>query len=920
MSPPAGATYGKKSSKRSIPPVASTSTPSISAESGSKSSGGNSRPRKRRRLSVEVTIVSSNPNGIKDEPRPSSSRGRSHKPESQPAPATPHNPLTRDLSQIFDQAALSFPAPSTPTKRTSRMLGRSHTDSTINSARSISPLSTHHNPVRPTSSLGAISPSSTSSVKATPSASTPTLVPPHDASYANIATSAAVAPSSTPGPSTLRTYAGASRSFLVSMPLNGGLDSLNGDGDEARPSYATLRHDYGIDNSDDPEMNMSPVASTRSSASVTPLSLTPVKKSISHNNGHSSARKPRSYHLPEPRRQPEPEPLPSGMMNPLKSITELRSKGENRRFLDDMGYLFEGLDPSGPIGLRRATALEITTKLCDPVFAKKANAADFYARTWQAMSRSGAGRGEDKACFFLLNWDLASRFAAGEDALVPSLFSLLNSIQHNFNESQSSSNNEDLLALIDANAPEAELRRSKVSKTSKGTLSKKDKSTIVNIRDTVRFKSRLFPSDTPLSTNLLVTHALCALPSGTLPAARAAILPVVCHNMLAPLCSKQANPPSSDVTLCLLELHNTLRLLDAFFLGQWADSDQPLDAQKTRLGDLDVSNSMDHENDKTDTSESVRQAALDSGLAADLLAFEVYLEMPSTRVGDAKLGLCRSSLNVILLTFLLYYRFCVCDVVLHRTAETALRLLVTLTHADSSWCEAVLAHPFTIGFIVREIARGERSMRDADRLEKRRNIEPAKKEADDVGDWQFARVVGGVDINNENGPEPLDRLCLALGLLTNLTQSIRTITDVLRKTRLSPSSGGAFDVLIDLYVYLLSDTAQSAGKVEPALLADKPLIAVSDKSVSSAAFLCGHLAVLLGLLMRGSAASQEEILSILLRKTGTSRLVCVTTLAKHAQVFADFFDKAGAADNGGVGSFGQSTDIVDTISYIQRLR
>ena len=41
------------------------------------------------------------------------------------------------------------------------------------------------------------------------------------------------------------------------------------------------------------------------------------------------------------------------MMNDLKSISELRSKGEARRFMDDVGYLFEGLDPDGAIGVRR---------------------------------------------------------------------------------------------------------------------------------------------------------------------------------------------------------------------------------------------------------------------------------------------------------------------------------------------------------------------------------------------------------------------------------------------------------------------------------------------------------------------------------------------------------------------------------------
>ena len=46
-------------------------------------------------------------------------------------------------------------------------------------------------------------------------------------------------------------------------------------------------------------------------------------------------------------------------MNDLKSISELRSKGEFRRFLDDMGYLFEGLDPQVAVNVRRGRCVKL---------------------------------------------------------------------------------------------------------------------------------------------------------------------------------------------------------------------------------------------------------------------------------------------------------------------------------------------------------------------------------------------------------------------------------------------------------------------------------------------------------------------------------------------------------------------------------
>lgn len=41
------------------------------------------------------------------------------------------------------------------------------------------------------------------------------------------------------------------------------------------------------------------------------------------------------------------------------------------------------------------SALQITTKLCDAEFVRKAKAVDFFSRTWDAFLDAGAGKGED---------------------------------------------------------------------------------------------------------------------------------------------------------------------------------------------------------------------------------------------------------------------------------------------------------------------------------------------------------------------------------------------------------------------------------------------------------------------------------------------------------------------------------------------
>lgn len=128
-------------------------------------------------------------------------------------------------------------------------------------------------------------------------------------------------------PSTnVRTYAGKSRSFLVALPnptlslsQDGSQPELNesqeDDLETTRESYTDLRLRWGVDNSED-----DPYAGLGS---------------------------------PERNAKRVDGELPAGIMNDLKSISELRSKGESRRFLDEVGYLFEGLDLSGAISVRR---------------------------------------------------------------------------------------------------------------------------------------------------------------------------------------------------------------------------------------------------------------------------------------------------------------------------------------------------------------------------------------------------------------------------------------------------------------------------------------------------------------------------------------------------------------------------------------
>ena len=130
--------------------------------------------------------------------------------------------------------------------------------------------------------------------------------------------------------SNVRTYSGRSRSFLVELPAEGTPGgALDGDdlGLEIRESYKDLRMRWGVDDSeDDPR----PTVSARSS---------PEPENGRKGKGRTKDRPKVS--------------LPPNMMNDLKSITELRSKGESRRFMDEVGYLFEGMDRNVGVTVRR---------------------------------------------------------------------------------------------------------------------------------------------------------------------------------------------------------------------------------------------------------------------------------------------------------------------------------------------------------------------------------------------------------------------------------------------------------------------------------------------------------------------------------------------------------------------------------------
>ncbi|THU88745.1 hypothetical protein K435DRAFT_305167 [Dendrothele bispora CBS 962.96] len=326
-----------------------------------------------------------------------------------------------------------------------------------------------------------------------------------------------------------RTYAGKSRTFLVSVPISGNsLSSLeqtiqNEEDDFLNhESYSSLRSRWGVDNSeDDPfydshAVTMMGLSPPKSKSNVDSPSTTP--SSRGKGRGRLKSRGTAEVRAPPP---------PVDVVRPLRSITELRDKGESRRFLDQVGYLLEGMGPEETPALRKASALEIVNQLCDIEFARKAKAADFLSRAWEVFMEAGAGKNEDKVLDILLVFfsalvsrdltsltDLATRSTTAPSTsskastpssspFVATLFSLLDTL---------SPSADPLYILSSPHSSKAEVD----AQLKKLGIMKADRASLRSIHNAIISSSGLFPPDTSLSSILLITHTLSTLPSALL--------------------------------------------------------------------------------------------------------------------------------------------------------------------------------------------------------------------------------------------------------------------------------------------------------------------------------------------------------------------------------------------------------------------
>ncbi|CAL1709185.1 unnamed protein product [Somion occarium] len=708
----------------------------------------------------------------------------------------------KDLSTLFDFSEPPKPTPSAKTGGIAkRMLRRSQTDSSFSVvSHSLSTIDSQAiaGPSTPRKLTGAKTESTINLISTSPSSAPQT--PSKSKSVGNL--SSPPARPSIAATSGIRTYGGKSRSFLVALPTATGSVSLldaqsqsqeddilqvdtQEEDFEIRESYSELRARWGVDNSDD---NPWPLVSPDTSP------------------GDKSKRKGKSKQIPAP-------PLPNGMMNDLKSISELRSKGETRRFLDDMGYLFEGLDPKGAMGVRRGSALEIVTKLCDSEFARKAKAADFLSHAWEVLRGAGAGNG-DKVLDTILVFFAA--LAARDPRDLVDLASKSDFISVLFEQLGALDRDNDPLWLISCGMSDAELKRAGISKA--------EKTSLTALHTMVRKKSALFDHVDIISNRLLVSSALSALSPSAYSSSQ---LPTLLHSLsaeLQPISSRISSytsgfslfppltPASHLHTPSLLHIDNCLRLLDSSLLGRWADSDNPV------LDDLRHISSR-------------RIKELSSKLISLCVAADIASRVPEQR--DLKM-------------------------IAHGCMESLFRVLINLTDDNFEWCQKILEDSMAIKAVVRIVM-----------MSHRQHMALAmKKEADELQDE---------DAEADTAAQLLDRLCLALGLLTNLVQVSDAAKVALRDIFIDPRCSGKRGCIT---------SCRCSSRLNGVQCLTQVYIEHCKSEDSLELMMRGHIAILLGLLIKNDRENQKIILSALPGSSNRNRL---TSLIENAREFALFY-------------------------------
>ncbi|EIW77120.1 hypothetical protein CONPUDRAFT_168135 [Coniophora puteana RWD-64-598 SS2] len=894
-------TYGRKRSIREVRQKASSPSISSDVDHGSKrvvARGSDTEPedalvgpersggtdtgtlprhtRKRRKPNVEI-VSPSRPN-VPQHPSPSTRSGlRSSRQSPSPPPSASH-PIQRDLSTLSlteTGPAKSFRDPHPPTsnslaKETSarrqpsrpssstspskpavtstpvekpasrsrggvvrRMLARTQTEpANISQAASKEPKT----PPR-SRTMG-----ETASVTASPSRPSPGKNP--STSALDIAPSG---PSpSKPSTSGMRTYGGA-RSFLLAIPaedalgrgsvgggIGGGAEDL-----EVGASYTELRARWGVDEPDEPF-----VASTSTFKGSSTVPGSPSKKLARSTSGSGSGfgLGPASISATDLAQSAAAD---SGLWNDLKSITELRSKGERRRFSDEVGYLFEGLGPEAAPGLRRSSALELVRKLCDPQFARVARASEFATRALSAFITAREAEADtvlDATIAAFLSLAAHDVLVRAEPAVLKCFIGLAVGILSGLTPEH------DVLARAHTGRSNG---KSSIAASARAMgLSKTQYTALRALVAAISDQPTHFAPASQVSTRLFISSALAALPRSTLANEAALIAPVVLDSLRC--------------ELALVDVR-----LDAYEHG----------------GSL-------YAPEKDDAS-AIRAPSVEHADNCMYILGALVMGADCTVIGVSDRDAFAKELSAIIAFAAIVLRDHETEVEerypVTRCLSAALRLMTILSLRDDGWCGVFSEDATLVGLVVRV----------ALLVQQQWTAVASEELGSKSGSEATQETEGRVEVDEppleSESTELFDLLCLALGACMRwVTASGSASRALYRHTRSSTDCTGTRTCVRRCSCRSPPTLLEGLAHLHAQTRSPSPSPSDADEDSPRALeqhFFRGYVAVLLGVLVQQDSTSERLVLAVL---RGAMRGPPAAALVDDCRVFVELYQQVNA--------------------------
>ncbi|CAE6505701.1 unnamed protein product [Rhizoctonia solani] len=186
----------------------------------------------------------------------------------------------------------------------------------------------------------------------------------------------------------------------------------------------------------------------------------------------------------------------------LRSITEMRVKGESRRFGDDIEYVLEGLEDEGGVKVRRASAVEFVTRMHEKGFVLRARASDVLGRAWRAIHRSVLEAGDRvfdaiAAIFIcLVARELQDVSGALQDSKLPSTFCFILNRAREFDGLEAAASDSSWAIYADV-----------AKRAGVGKVERKQLCALLSLCQNIK----LAPAGQMTTTRLLVSHGMSLL-------------------------------------------------------------------------------------------------------------------------------------------------------------------------------------------------------------------------------------------------------------------------------------------------------------------------------------------------------------------------------------------------------------------------